>query len=287
MATLHQRYGLIGCSADVVSRAKDPSQLFPLLDKLSIAHPETSVGPPAKGEGWLSKSIGGAGGTHIRDCGPNPDAEPGRYFQRHIAGSIAISVLAVAAGDGIALEFSRQWTAPSAANPYRYGGAAAIEFSGSGTEQAMADAAELLIPELGLTGVVSFDFAVTREGPYLLEINPRPGATLDIFDDAKGNLFRAHVEATRTKELWQTRLSPAAPSLATAIFYADKGPLSIGRVRWPGWASDLPVKGSEIAAGQPIATVAGFGQSHAEAERLCRQRLSSLEDLLYTSSSKS
>ena len=177
-------------------------------------------------------------------------------------------------------------TAPSAAKPYRYGGAAVIDFSGSGTEQAMADAAERLIPELGLTGLVSFDFAVTREGPFLLEINPRPGATLDIFDDAKGNLFRAHVEATRTKELWQPRLSPAAPSLASAILYADKGPLIVGRVRWPGWAADLPVKGSEIAAGQPVATVAGYGQSHVEAERMCRQRLSSLEDLLYTSSPK-
>jgi uncharacterized protein len=287
MATLDQRYGLIGTKPEALRRAKDPGVLFPLLDKLGIPHPETTLTPPAGGEGWLSKAIGGAGGTHIRDCGPSPEAIPGRYFQRRIANSVSISVLAVATDNGIAIEMSRQWTAPSAEKPYRFGGATVIEFSGSGTEQAMVDAAERLIPELDLMGLVSFDFAVTRDGLYLLEINPRPGATLDIFDDAKGNLFRAHVEACRTGKLWQTRLSPAAPSLASAILYADRGPLDIGRVRWPGWTADRPQKDSQIAAGQPMATVLGHGKTHAEAERLCRQRLSSLADLLYTSSSKS
>lgn len=287
MATLDQRYGLIGSKPQSVARAKDPTYLFPFLEKLGIPHPETSQAPPACGEGWLVKSIGGAGGAHVRDCEPLPQAKPGHYFQRRVENSVPISVLAIATDTGIAIEMSRQWTAPSATKPYRYGGAAVIEFSGSGTEQAMAEAAERLIPELGLTGLVSFDFAVTREGPYLLEINPRPGATLDIFDDAKGNLFRAHVEASRSGKLWQTRLSPAAPALAAAILYADKGPLTIGRIRWPGWTADRPQKMSKIATGQPVATVLAHGQTHADAERLARQRLSSLEDLLYTSSPKS
>ena len=286
MKTLDQRYGLIGTSSEAVHRAKSPELLFPLLDKLCIPYPETSLSPPANGEGWLSKTIGGTGGAHIRDCRLMPEADPERYFQRRIDGAVPVSVLAVATRSSIAMEMSRQWTAPSAAKPYRYGGAVIIEYSGSGTEQAMLDAAERLIPELGLTGLVSFDFMVTRDGPLLLEINPRPGATLDLFDDHKGNLFRAHVEATRAKELWQHRELSHSPSRAAAILYADKGPLSIGHIRWPDWSADRPVKGSKIAAGQPVATVFADGQTHAEAERLCRQRLSSLEDLLYTSCPK-
>lgn len=283
MVTLHQRYRLIGCSGEAVARVKDPDQLFPLLDKLGIAHPETSRTPPVHGTGWLSKAIGGAGGTHVRDCEPSPHAEPNRYFQRRIENSVPISVMAVVSADGIALEMSRQWTTPSAQKPYRYGGAAIIEYSDSGTERAMADAASTLVGELDLKGIVSFDFMVTADGPFLIEINPRPGATLDIFDDHRGNLFRAHVEAFRTPELWQKRLKPAFPFRAAAILYADKGPLNVAPIKWPDWSADQPVADSEIGEQQPIATVLAEGDTTIAARELCAKRLSSLEDLVYTS----
>ena len=283
MATLDQRYRLIGCSGEAVARAKDPDQLFALLDKLGIAHPETTRTPPANGEGWLSKWIGGAGGTHIRDCEPIPQASPGRYFQRRIDNAVPNSVMAVASANGIVLEMSRQWTAPSAQKPYRYGGAAIIEYSDSGTEQAMADAASTLVSELGLKGIVSFDFMVTADGPFLIEVNPRPGATLDIFDDHRGNLFRAHIEAFRVAELWQKRLKPAFPFRAAAILYADKGPLKVAKIKWPDWSADQPMKDSEIGEQQPIATVIAEGDTTKAARELCAKRLSSLEDLVYTS----
>ena len=284
MATLDQRYRLIGCSSQSVARAKDPDHLFPLLDKLGIAHPETSRTPPACGTGWLSKVIGGAGGTHVRDCDATPQASATRYFQRRIENAVAVSVMAVASADGVALEMSRQWTAPSAQKPYRYGGAAIIEYSDSGTERAMADAASQLVNALGLKGIVSFDFMVTADGPFLIEINPRPGATVDIFDDHRGNLFRAHVEAFRTAELWQTRLKPAFPFRAAAILYASKGPLALAApIRWPDWSADRPVKNSEIAEEQPIATVLAEGDTTKAALELCAKRLSTLEDLVYTS----
>ena len=283
MATLDQRYRLIGCSSQCVARAKDPDQLFPLLDTLGIAHPETSRTPPTNGAGWLSKVIGGAGGTHIRDCDAAPKASANRYFQRRIENAVPISVMAVASADGVALEMSRQWTAPSAQKPYRYGGAAIIAYSDSGTEQAMADAASTLVSQLGLKGIVSFDFMVTADGPFLIEINPRPGATLDIFDDHRGNLFRAHVEAFRTPELWQKRLKPAFPFRASAILYADKGPLKVAQIKWPDWSADRPVKNSEIAEQQPIATVIAEGDTTKAARELCAKQLSTLEDLVYTS----
>ena len=283
MATLDQRYRLIGCTADAVARGKDPDALFSLCDKLGIAHPETSRIPPKNGVGWLSKLIGGAGGAHILDCEPVAQAAPDRYFQRRIENAVPISVMAVVSADGIALEMSRQWTAPSAQKPYRYGGAAIIEYSDSGTEQAMADAASQLAGELGLRGIVSFDFVVTADGPFLIEVNPRPGATLDLFDDHKGNLFRAHVEACRTKDLWQQRLKPALPFRAAAILYADKGALTVARVKWPEWAADRPVLETQIAIEQPIATVFADGETTRAAQQLCAERLSSLADLVYTS----
>ena len=49
-------------------------------------------------------------------------------------------------------------------------------------EAAMAAAVERLTEAFGIKGLASADFLVDGENCHLLEINPRPGATLDIFD---------------------------------------------------------------------------------------------------------
>ena len=59
----------------------------------------------------------------------------------------------------------------------------------------MRNAAEAVCAALGLVGLVAFDFLLVGDAPILIEVNPRPGATLDVFDDAGGALFRAHVDA--------------------------------------------------------------------------------------------
>lgn len=59
----------------------------------------------------------------------------------------------------------------------------------------MIEDAMTLTEELRLVGLVSFDFLGVDGAPVLLEINPRPSATLDILDGAHGAMFRAHVAA--------------------------------------------------------------------------------------------
>ena len=61
--------------------------------------------------------------------------------------------------------------------------------------QNLTNAATRVASAFGLTGMASFDFIVAEGTPYLLEVNPRPGASLDVLDDANGDLFRAHAAA--------------------------------------------------------------------------------------------
>ncbi len=197
-----------------------------------------------------------------------------------------MSVFAVSSKSGVAMELSRQWTAPSPRKPFRYGGAVITEYADTLAEQNMVSTAATLIELLDPVGLVSFDFIIHEDVPYLLEVNPRPGATLDIFDDIGGNLFRAHVEASLGNELWQQRDLPTAQSRASAILYADQGPLAAGEIDWPDWAADRPVPGTPIPAETPIATVFAEGANADEAERLVRTRLSTLADLVYTTSQK-
>jgi len=282
--TLDKRYGLLGCRAELVKELKSPQTFFPLLKQLGIAHPETALTPPAETEGWLRKRIGAAGGSHIRDCAVVASPGAKHYFQRRIAGR-PHSVLAVTSRGGVAMELSRQWTAPSAKRPYRYGGAVLVDYDENILAHTkMVTAAATLVEVLDPAGLVSFDFLVDGAEVSLLEVNPRPGATLDIFDDLKGNLFRAHVEAGLGHNLWQHRELPAVQSRAAALLYADRGGLIAGVIDWPDWASDRPAPGTRIRGETPIATVHAQGNGDVEAEAQVRARLSTLEDLVYTSS---
>jgi len=277
VAALGQRYRLIGNGAAAIAACKDPIALATLLKARGIPHPETRKLPPATMEGWLAKRIGGSGGTHI-DPNPVGPPAPRRYYQRHLDGE-AVSLLVLATPESVrAVGFSRQWTAGTGPRPFRYGGAVGPVFLGPKLETAMRSAALEACSALGLVGLVSLDFLLVEECPYLLEINPRPGATLDVFDDDKGTLIAAHLAACEGRTIPFTTPTGAR---AAAILYADQGKLHIGHSPWPAWAADRPDPGTRIPRYRPIATVYGDGLGPDEALQRCRQRLEELGSMLY------
>ena len=278
VATLARHFPLIGCGCEAIARAKDPGVLFPLLDRLAIAHPETRLDPPPSPEGWLSKRIGASGGAHVLPC-EEAKTDHGRYYQRRMDGAPASLLVVASRGMAHIVGVSRQWTAGGAVRPYRYAGAAGPAQLGAAIEDRMIAAAEALCREIDLAGLVSFDFLTANGVPYLLEINPRPGATIDVFDDDNGSLFEAHLAAGRGLPI---RLSPPSAARAMGVLYADRGPLTPAGVSWPTWSADRPLPGTRIAPYRPVATVFGHGADATAAELNCRQRLDELAHMLYS-----
>ena len=278
VATLAKQFRLLGNDADAIARAKDPKDFFGLLDRLGVTHPETTLSPPGSPEGWLSKRIGGSGGAHILPCARVTKAR-GRYYQRRLTGD-PVSVLALAEGNEVRIAgVSRQWTTGTGPRPFRYGGAAGPVALGPDIEAHMVNAAHSVSRALGLVGLVSFDFLVVGTVlPYLLEVNPRPGATLDVLDGPRRALFRAHVAASVGNA---TAILPSSEQRAAAILYADAGPLSIGAVTWPSWTADRPTPGTRIPRYRPIATVLAAGSTADEARSICERRLDELSEMLY------
>lgn len=287
VAALAERFPLIGNTADTIRRVKDPSEFFGTLARLGIRHPETRLTPPDDPTGWLMKRIGGSGGLHIHHCPATFEPDPRRYFQREHAGD-AISVLAIASPRGTAVALSGQWSSPRKRRPYRYGGAISGVHIDDDLEARVIDTSLMVLSKFDLVGLVSFDFVVHDGEPLLLEVNPRPGATLDIFDDATGSLFAAHVAACAhenpamiLKDRWRPPQAAAA-----AYLYADQGALTVPHIAWPAWSADRPQPGTQIARGQPLATVTATALTSDEAENLCRERLSALAELVYESSKR-
>lgn len=277
IAALARGYRLIGNDAATVARSKDPVALAALLDSLAIAHPETRIAPPEKPGDWLSKRIGGSGGTHIVPAAL-AQRSPRRYFQRRLAGQ-PISALAIATRDGAHMVgISRQWAVGRGPRPYRYGGAVGPVRLAPAIEATIRSAVEQLCDALGLVGLAAFDFLLVGSTPHLLDINPRPSATLDVFDDATGSLFHAHLAACEGRA---AQLPVMNGARAAAVLYADGGPLNVAPLPWPAWTADRPSPATCIPRYRPIATVFAAGETAEEAFRSCHRRLDVLGEMLY------
>src|SRR5262249_41934138 len=147
-------------------------------------------------ENWVVKIAGGAGGAHIRRASRQARTS-GDYFQRFVSGH-SVSALFIADGRGArVIGFSRQWTSPAPEAPYRYGGAVRLRRIGRQGAEMIGGWLSGLAARAGLIGLCSADFIRNQDGYQLVEINPRPGATLDIFDSTEAPLIKAHLCASR------------------------------------------------------------------------------------------
>jgi predicted ATP-grasp superfamily ATP-dependent carboligase len=280
IAALAKRFRLLGSSPETIAASKDPATFFATLDKLNIPHPETRLTPPdGPVDGWLTKRTGGSGGRHIRVCRAGVAARRRRYFQKQLVGE-RLSIGGLFAPGGAKFALTRQWISPSSQNPFRFGGAVSMPDVDPLLYRRLAEAASNVGMALGLVGIASFDFIVADGQPHLLEVNPRPGASLDVLDDEHGRLFGAHIAACLGAHM-PSPIGSARPARAMAILHADRGPLTFGDTPWPSWSADRGAQGAFVPQGAPLATAFADAPTADEAQRLAAVRLAELEDLIY------
>ena len=272
LAALERDRPVLGNAAGTVARLKDPVAFAALLARLGIPHPEIATSPPCEDGEWLVKRAGASGGGHIRPAGRRVPA--GHYLQRRMHGR-PVSLLFLADGRRVLpVGFSRQWAAPAPRQPFRYGGAVGplpVPPLRDGVAASMTAAVSRIAAEVGLVGLNSADFLAGPEGWCLLEINPRPGATLDLFDrPPMPGLLGLHMAAC-AGELPEV-LPPLAGCRAAVVVYAPTPVLLNGRLRWPDWTADRPCVPAHIPAGAPLCTVLADGADPVEARRLAGRR---------------
>lgn len=246
---------------DAVHSVKDPVLLAGLSERLGIPHPSIRL-DQAPAHGWLSKRSGAAGGGHVRYATAAREVARGRYVQQRVPGE-PISALFLANGSICRiLGFSEQWTAPRPGHPFRYGGAAQPARLDQGFTEALGRAVHAVAEAVGLRGLCSADFLVESGGFHLLEINPRPGATLDLF--AQPGLFCAHLAGCRGEAI--SALPTPSCARASAIAYARRRILLPPGFDWPDWTADRQPAGVLVPTHAPFCTV------HAEAAQTAAAR---------------
>ena len=249
---------LLGNTATVVRAVKDPLAFAASATKLGISHPDVRISPPVGRAGWLCKRAGGAGGGHVRRAGQRDPRGRGWYWQRW-TGGVPVSALVVGNGtDARVLAIGRQLVAPRPGRPFRFAGVLAPAGISAVARQALEQAALRLAEHYGLRGLASVDALVAGDAVTVLELNPRPGGSLDAYGLALGvNLFALHVAACRDGSLRGPMV--AEQFAGSFIVHADRTTRVPDRFAWPDWAADRSPSGSVIPAGAPVCTVLGQG----------------------------
>ena len=271
LARLARKLPLLGNSPLTLALVKHPQRFAALLERLHLPHPATILTPPANDRDWLRKRIGGSGGGHIAAASDATTA-PGDYFQRRVAGK-PLSALFVADGArACVLGLSEQWADAAADAPFRYGGCAGPVQLSAALAASIAAACDAITRAAGLVGLNSLDLLVANGTFHVIEINPRPGATIDIFDGPGArSLWRMHLAGVGGRLPPPLSRAPRA-ARAAAIVYAKRA-LSVPRaMTWPDWVVDRGGPGSRVAAGAPVCTVRAAAASAAAARRLAERR---------------
>lgn len=271
------QFPLAGNRGSTIRRVKDPQALSDDCAALGIPHPEFQWEAPPDPRNWVAKTVGAAGGQHVKQADATGPCTAGRYFQRFIPGK-SISALFVADGKHAQIVgFSRQWTSPAPTAPYRYGGAVRIRRFDRRETTMIEGWLSSLADRAGLLGLCSADFIRSEDGFWLVEVNPRPGATLDIFDSPKARLMDLHLNATRGNAWY--RLPRFTDSMASMIAYAADPIPYFPALDWPDWTADHQSEGTSLAAGDPVCTVFARGPSAVATQRMLEKQAKQLKSL--------
>lgn len=272
---------LIGTPADAVRRVRDPREFFGALAGHGIAHPPVRTDAPAHAEGWLLKDAHGCGGWHIRHASDARDAAStgaSLYFQRAMPG-VAMSATFIANGErAMLLGINELIVRPFGARPYVYGGCIGPVAVGADLARRVHDAVQRLVAEFGLRGWCSLDFMRDGDALGVLEVNPRPPASLSLY--AQRGLIDAQLRACLHGELPAPEAFAPQGIAGSEIVYARRSLTlaAIGAQHLAGRtdAHDVPVAGARFAVGDPICSLSAAGDS---AEQV-RARLSAARNAL-------
>ena len=271
---------LIGTPADAVRRVRDPDAFFGVIAAHGIAHPAVSATPPADNAGWLLKDANGCGGWHIRHAGAGhtevaaehaaPYAPYAPYFQREMPG-LPMSATFIADGArALLLGINELIVRPLGLRPHVYGGCIGPVAVTPGVARRVDAAVQVLTAEFGLRGWCSLDFIRDGEAIGVLEVNPRPPASLGLY--AQRGLIDAQLRACLQGELPRAGAFAARHVAGHEIVYASHSSTLAAthaqRLASHADVHDLPAAGAWIAAGDPVCSLSAAGDSAEQVKAL-------------------
>lgn len=284
-----QRLPLRGNHAATVARVRDPAAFFAALDEAGIAHPPVRHDWPADLDGWLLKDAGASGGMHVVPASrAAAQALTGStYLQRERPGTPMSATFVADGVDAVVLGCNQQIVHALQGWPFLYSGVVGPLPVGDAVLDEATRIVRTLVAAFGLRGLGSLDFLLDDGRLEVLELNPRPPASVSLYPQVgDGGPIEAHLRACRGDGLPRVARG-AATVLGTQIVFA-RSPLRLAE-RQLDWLAlqpdvhDLPAGAWAWSAGEPICSVAAQGANAPSVRDHLAQRsaalLTSLETL--------
>lgn len=248
---------LLGTAPERLADVRDPWAVGAAANAAGARFPETHASATsATSDGaWLRKPRLGGGGRGVRRW-KGGALRSGEILQRHVPG---LSCSAVAIGDGhraAVLGLTEQIHRPRGfgwmgnVTPPRLPDRELAELDGQ-----LRAVCDEVAARFGVGGAFSVDAIWDGRHAWVLEVNPRPPASLELFGPG---CFEAHVHGARGLGLPTV---PAPRGVNTKlVLYADRDL----RAPDPGWwpedlVRDIPHAGEEIKRGAPVCTLIATG----------------------------
>lgn len=265
LTELRRRRTLWGNNPAVITRVRDPFRMQSFLAESGfltvplLRHDN----PPAEPGNWLIKPYLSGHGFGIRAAAGNPvnDAE---YFQQKLQGEPVGAAFIANGTECRLIGVHRQLAGlpESCSESFRFCGASAPAEPDGDTLHAISQIGSSLTRMAGLTGLFGCDFIVNSNGPYLLEVNPRYTASMELWEELLDrSLVGDHVRACREGLLPETAGFLADRRALKFILYAPEATIvpkgledSVREI--PGCRlADLPETGSAIEPDHPVCTL--------------------------------
>ena len=272
---LEQQFSVIGNHSSIIRQLKDPSIFFKKLEQLALPYPEyiTDLTQDFSGD-FLIKTMGGAGGGHIRHYKNDSSLTSTSFLQAVLRGK-NYSATFIADGQSThVLGFNETWVCKENSD-FTFAGAVSNVNLSNELRQQVTDAIRRIVVLFKLKGLCGLDFIVEESGKYsILEVNPRPTATFELYE-IQGSLFTQHIAAFQGK--MTASESDQSLSRALGLLYAGKS-ITIPRLDWPDWVTDRPQKGKQITLGEPVCTVHAEGFDVEDVKQQLKTRLANLRE---------
>jgi len=326
---------LIGTPADAVRRVRDPEAFFGLLAAEGIPHPTVQMTPPTDGAGWLVKDAGGCGGWHIRRLAPQgggqvislqrDDEVPATvlaqhcfqrdyfqrdyfqrdyfqrdYFQRETQGEPMSATFVANGREARVLGFNQLIVRPFGTRPFVFCGVLGPVPLPASVAQRLGDVVGKLAAAFSLRGLGSLDFMFDGTAFSVLEVNPRPPASMALYRQRsgqaasqwlRGGVVSAHLRACLDGELPPEPAGAgndtANPAVAgTEIVFAP-GTMQLDaaaarRLAEVASCHDLPAGATRFEAGDPVCSVTAGGPDAAQVRALLARGREAVHQFLET-----
>lgn len=300
VARLGKQHRLLGNCGAVLQAVRDPWQVAKELNKAGLPVPSLrSINDyPPSGE-WLVKPFASAGGFHVErlDERTSLDTTNSYYLQQVVTGTAIGATFVAADGKSTLAGVTEQLIGGEwgGSRPFQYvGSVGPIVLSAEHADQ-LTQIGDVLARQFHLRGLYGVDAIVNDAGVWTVEVNPRYTASVEILERAMNvATVRWHVDACTDSQ--PPRDGVYDKSLATEAIHAkaviySRGQFVIGDATTQSLlelntgtafpiVADIPMAGTEIDKGDPIATVFAQGATTFDAKECLRTAIAKLNILL-------